>query len=244
MCTRANRASVPDSLHALVGSFVGVLLALLALFVALATWPVRWCRPRPARHGRPASTAHVAVQVHLSDRKRVAEIERGCRAALGRSARTWAPHPLPLDRIEVLASAPPLGKVDLYDRWVAPAPNASAEAGRLVVVSVGTANEYRELSPDEIAGAVAGQIAALVADRYQREHAQDQPAAVAVRPERAPAPAPARASATPAVEFPPPPDNVTELDSVRSALAELKRSQPLVPAGSSENGVHPEPNPA
>jgi hypothetical protein len=39
-------------------------------------------------------------------------------------------------------------------------------------------------------------------------------------------------------------DNVTELNSVRALLADIKKSQPLVPAGSSQNGNHSEPSPA
>jgi hypothetical protein len=113
MCTRANQASVPDSLRALFGSAVSVMMALLLLTVALTTAPFRWSRQRPTKHGRPTYPSHVEVQVHLGDRRRVAEIELACHAALKRAARTWAPRRLPLDRVEVLYSAPPLGKVDL-----------------------------------------------------------------------------------------------------------------------------------
>jgi len=113
MCARANRGSVPDSLHALIGSLVTVVSAVLALVIALATAPVRLVKTRPTKHGKPARTDKVEVQVHLSQRERVRDIERSCRAALGRAARTWAPFPLPLDRVEVLSSAPPLGDLDL-----------------------------------------------------------------------------------------------------------------------------------
>ena len=37
------------------------------------------------------------------------------------------------------------------------------------------------------------------------------------------------------------PDNVTD---IRALLEGIKKSQPLVPAGSSKNGVHQEPDPA
>src|SRR2546423_2586721 len=119
MCTRANRRSVPDSLHALVGTLVAFASALFVLVMAIVTFPVRLVRPGPTKHGRPASTEHVEVQVHLGNRERVGAIEHSCRAALKRAARTWAPYPLPLDRVEVLSSAPPLGKVDIYERWMA-----------------------------------------------------------------------------------------------------------------------------
>ena len=95
MCTRANSASVPDSFHAVIGSVLAVAGAVAALVVALATAPWRATRSQPTRHGKPARTGHIEVQVHLTDRQRVRAIERGCRAALNRAARTWAPFPLP-----------------------------------------------------------------------------------------------------------------------------------------------------
>jgi hypothetical protein len=245
MCTRANRASVPDSLHALVGCLVGAGRALLLLLVALATAPGRWARSRPSKHGAPASTRHVEVPVHLGDGERVGAIERSCRAALKRAARTWAPFSLPLDRVEVLSYAPPLGKVDIYEHWASVAPGASPMAGSLVVVSIGTTTGTRDLTPDEIAGALAGQIERLVIDRYQREHPPAEPTPVAR--ESARQPVVARPAPT-ALELPrddtPQRDNVTELSSVRALLADIKKSQPLVPAGPSENGVHRETDPA
>src|SRR6266498_3499010 len=164
MCTRANRASVSDSAHALIASLFAFATAAAVLVLALATMPARLVRSCPTKHGKPASTKHVEVQVHLSDGQRVRAIERGCRDALRRAARTWAPLPLPLDRVEVLSSAPPLGKVDIYERWAKVLPGACATAGSLVVVSLGTAAEAHELTPDEIAGALAGQIERLVID--------------------------------------------------------------------------------
>src|SRR5438105_10217800 len=123
MCTRANRASVCDSAHALMASLFAFATAAAVLVVALATIPFRLVRSCPTKHGKPAPTKHVEVQVHLNDGHRVRAIERGCRDALKRAARTWAPFPLPLDRVEVLSSAPPLGKVDIYEQW------ASVSAG-------------------------------------------------------------------------------------------------------------------
>ncbi len=245
MCVPANRASVSDSLHALVDSFLALAGALLALVVAVATAPPRLIRPAKPRRWRPASTSHVEVQVHLDDRTRAGEIERSCRAALKRAARTWAPHALPLDRVEVLSSAPPLGKADIYERWVEA--SSGEQACSLVVVSVGTTHEQRPLTSDEIAGALAGQIEFLVNDRYRREHAEEQPAVTTPKePERTAAVAPRQIGAvgTPVPDAAPPADNVTELSSVRALLADIKKSQPLVPAGSSKNGVHPEADPA
>src|SRR5437870_2880937 len=129
MCTRANRASVPDSAHALFGSLVAFISAVLALFIAVATAPIRIARSRPTKHGKPASTNHVEVQVHLRNDERVRAIQRSCRDALLRAARTWAPFPLPLDRVEVLSSAPSLGKVDIYERWATVPPGANAAVG-------------------------------------------------------------------------------------------------------------------
>jgi hypothetical protein len=243
MCTRANRASVPDSLHALASSLIGLTTALLALLVALATAPVRLVR-RGTRRWSPTSTSHIEVQVYSDDRKRVREIRRSCRAALQWAARTWAPYPLPLDRVEVFASAPPLGRTDIYARWVH---DASVEVTwPLVVVSLGTVRDQRPLTADEIAGALAGQIELLVADRYRREQDQEQASASAVGMlERKPDVGPDHGteSAAPASDTTPA-DNVVELSSVRALLADMKRSQPLQSAGSSQNGVHPDPNPA
>jgi hypothetical protein len=40
--------------------------------------------------------------------------ERLLRAALRQCARTWAPHPLPVDRITVHAGAPAAGRAQVY----------------------------------------------------------------------------------------------------------------------------------
>ena len=245
MCTRANRASVSDSAHALIASLFAFATAAAVLVLALATMPARLVRSCPTKHGKPASTKHVEVQVHLSDGQRVRAIERGCRDALRRAARTWAPLPLPLDRVEVLSSAPPLGKVDIYERWAKVLPGACATAGSLVVVSLGTAAEAHELTPDAIAGALAGQIERLVIDRYQREHQKEVTA-----------PAVSRAEPQPSIREMPPvdddpqqtvslyPDNLTDIRTVREHMEELRKGLPLAPAGPSTNGANPEPSPA
>jgi hypothetical protein len=142
-----------------------VAIAVAALAVAITTAPRRALRSKPAKHGKPATTEHVQVQVHLADNGRVRDIERSCRAALNRAARTWAPFPLPLDRVEVLPSAPPLGKADIFEQWASTSTEREAAIASLVVVSIGTAADGRDLVPDEIAGALAVQIEKLVIDR-------------------------------------------------------------------------------
>jgi hypothetical protein len=146
----------------------------------------------------------------------------------------------------VLSSAPPLGKVDIYERWMAASNDASPQTGSLVVVAIGTALEARDLTPDEIAGALAGQIERLVIDRYKREHPQEQAAAPTARePQWQPVVVQGSAmTLEPARESNAAPDNITEFNSVRALLADIKKSQPLVPAGPSQNGVHREPEPA
>jgi hypothetical protein len=245
MCTRANRASVPDSLHALFGSLVAFISSVLALGVALATAPIRMVRSRPTKHGKPFSTRHVEVQVHVNDGERVRAIEGSCRAALKRSARTWAPFPLPLDRVEVISSAPAHGKADIFEQWVATSARGYPASGTLVVVSIGTTLDGHDLTADEIGGALAAQIQRLVVDRYQREHPQEVTSSPATEPEPRPAvPAPMATAvdATPHATLHP--DNLTDITTVRAQIAELRKSQPLIPAGPSTNGVHPEPNPA
>jgi hypothetical protein len=245
MCTRANRASVSDSAHALIASLFSFATAAAVLAVALVTMPLRLVRSCPTKHGKAASTRHVEVQVHLSDGQRVRAIERGCRDALRRAARTWAPFPLPLDRVEVLSSAPPLGKVDIYERWASVPTGASTGSGSLVVVSLGTAAEAHELTPDEIAGALAGQIERLVIDRYQREHPKEVAAAVASPSEPKPAIREVPMAADEAMpEVSPYPDNLTDFKTVREHMEQLRKGLPLIPAGLSTNGTQPEPSPA
>jgi hypothetical protein len=243
MCTRANRASVSDSAHALVSSLVALLAALVALGIAVTTFPVRLFLARSTRQANPASIAHVQVQVHLNNGGRVHDIERSCRSALRRAARTWAPFPLPLDRVEVIPSAPPLGKADIFQEWI-PA-DGDAGSRSLVVVSIGTAADGRDLTADEIAGALAGQIERLVVERYQREHPKaETPARVSESARAAAIVQPLKSVAASPDELSELADNVTDLSTVRALLADIKKSQPLVPAGSFTNGVHSEPDPA
>ncbi|HEY2416545.1 MAG TPA: hypothetical protein VGH84_01400, partial [Steroidobacteraceae bacterium] len=146
MCTRANRASVPDSFHALAAALLALASAIVALAVAAATIPWPTLRSRPPTRARADSTTHIEIQVHLSDGERVRAIERSCRTGLKRAARTWAPFALPLDRVEVIPSAPPLGKADIFDQWFDGRSGEDSEASALAVVSLGTPQETRELS--------------------------------------------------------------------------------------------------
>ena len=237
MCTRANRASVPDSFHALAAALLALASAFVALAVAAATIPWRICS-RPSTRARVDSTTHIEIQVHLSDGERVRAIERSCRTGLKRAARTWAPFALPLDRVEVIPSAPPLGKADIFDAWFdGEGNNASA----LVVVSLGTSQESRELSPDEIAGALVGQVERLVIDRYRREHPAPLTAAGGTSHDSPLTSMSALVTDGERSADGGPPANVTD---IRALLEGIKKSQPLVPAGSSKNGVHQEPDPA
>ena len=143
-----------------------------------------------------------------------------------------------------MSSAPPLGKADIFEQWLTAAGQADRQSAALIVVSIGTTHEGRELAADEIGGVLAGQIERLVIDRYRREHPQAI-APTASEPEQPRVPA---REIAPLVELASGPDahpgNVTELSSVRALLADIKKSQPLVPAGSFTNGVHSEPDPA
>jgi hypothetical protein len=241
MCTRANRASVSDSAHALVGSFAALSFAIAALIAAIVTAPLRAVHTRTTRYGQPASTRDIEVQVHLADRDRVKTIQRSCRAALKRAARTWAPHRLPVDRVEIYPSAPPLGQADIFAKWL-PAEGESWMSA-LVVVSIGTATDGRDLTPDEIAGVLTGQIERLVVEQYQREHPKEAAAVLDAAATSASIVGTARVDIdrSDASLYP---DNLTDIRSVREHMQELRKGLPLVPAGPSQNGVHPEPSPA
>ena len=99
MCVaQPNRASVPDSWRALSSAIVASAHAALLLLVAVATLPFRLLGRRlggSQQRTRPAPVSHIGIEVHLDDRRCVAEIESALRATLERSARTWAPHRCP-----------------------------------------------------------------------------------------------------------------------------------------------------
>ena len=109
MCTRPtpSSGSVSASAHALALSFVDVVGAIVLLFAALAGAPLRQFghhrRPRRAK-----SLANLDVQVHLGDAGCVAELESIVWKTLARAQQTWAPLPLPVDRVVVGAGFRPL----------------------------------------------------------------------------------------------------------------------------------------
>ena len=241
MCTRANRASVPDSCHALAAALLALASAIVALAVAVATIPWRTLHSRPPARAKIDSTTHIEIQVHLSDGERVRAIERSCRTGLKRAARTWAPFALPLDRVEVIPSAPPLGKADIFDQWFNGDSGKDSKEEALVVVSLGTSQEGRDLTPDEIAGALVGQVERLVIDRYRREHQVPVAATTGKGHDSQLASMAVRVADGERLADAPPPDNVTD---IRALLESIKKSQPLVPAGPSKNGIHLEPDSA
>ena len=134
MClAQPNRASVPDSWRALSSAIAVSAHAALLLLVAVATLPFRVLGRRlggSRQHARPAPVSHIGIEVHLDDRRCVAEITSALRATLERSARTWAPHPLPLDRIVVGAAFPAQGTADIYDDWTDAPPREHGEPGQ------------------------------------------------------------------------------------------------------------------
>ena len=173
MClAQPHRASVPDSWRALSSAIAVSTHAALLLLVAVATLPFRLLGRRlggSRQHVRPAPVSHIGIEVHLDDRRCVAEIKAALRATLERSARTWAPHPLPLDRIVVGAAFPAEGTADIYDDWTDAPPRAGKRASHsLVVVSLGLRQGERDLEPFEIAGSLSAQIQKLVDERYRR----------------------------------------------------------------------------
>jgi hypothetical protein len=240
MCTRANRASVPESAHALIVALLALATSLVVLAIALVTVPIRVVGSRPTKHGRPASTGHIEIQVHLKDGNQVRTIEHSCRDALNRAARTWAPFVLPLDRVEVLSSAPPLGKIDIYEQWLSQSPGASATAGSLVVVSLGTATDAHELTADQIAGALAVQIERLVIDRYQREHPKESAITSGASAEPATA---TRVGVDAAPDATANPDNLTDIRTVREHMELIRKGLPVPPAGPPKNVTRAEPDP-
>jgi hypothetical protein len=174
MCTRPvpSRQSVRASAHAFVASLLATLQALGLLVLALVGAPFRWLRQSSGR--RPA-LAHVEVQIHLGDRSCIAELETIIWRTLDRAERTWAPLPLPVDRVVVGASFPAGGRADIYEDFLAlndaASSDVAAERSRRVVVSLGVRDGTRDLDGWEIGGVLAAQIQSLVDDRYRQRQA-------------------------------------------------------------------------
>jgi hypothetical protein len=140
----------------------------------------------------------LGIQVYLADRARAAEIERRLRTALQQCAQTWAPHPLPVDRIAVHAGAPAAGRTQVYAEWLSPDDPERCSSASLTVISLGLLDATgRPLDDQQLAGALASQVAALITERHQRQHVSGAGAGTraSVGPEPA---APASAADTPA----------------------------------------------
>lgn len=168
-------SSVAASWRALLAALLATVRAVGALLLALARAPFR-CVRRP-HASRPAPASRIPIEVHLTDPAQAAEIEQAVRATLIRCARTWAPRPLPFDRVEVLYGAPSRGQASTFTRWAELPPAEGAPRHRpLTVLSLGlTDDEGRALETAEIAGAVAVQVRSVLARRYMNEHPDPVP---------------------------------------------------------------------
>jgi hypothetical protein len=196
----------------------------------------------------------VDIQIHLEDPKCVAELRRVVRQTLRRAARTWAPLPLPVDRVVVAIGHPSSGKVDVYDHFPESADQNSGRTRRLVVISLGLRDGERELEAAEVAGALAARIQAVVDDRYRGTKAvvtADSVAPARVAPPTTPttptgitrqvrSAVPAEPIA-PAVGGPMTKSEISNADLPRlqDLLAAQQKDQPLVAAGPQSNGIHP-----
>jgi hypothetical protein len=164
-----------------LGGLVWLAAQVLSALFRLVAWPLR------RRTSRTQADA-IGIQVHLGDRGRAAAIERRLRATLRQCAQTWAPHPLPVDQIAVYAGAPPAGKAHVYAEWL-PADDAGPRhSASLAVIALGLLDATgRPLDDQQLAGVLATQVAALVADRYAHQHAK-APAASGPAPTTASSP--------------------------------------------------------
>ena len=258
MCMRPTPSchSVVASARALGAAVLATVQAVVFLLVALASSPFRrlWHLHWPPR---PAGLAHVDVQVHLGDRACITELEAIVWKTLARAERTWAPLPLPVDRVVVGAGFPASGRADVYDDFLAMAEGAPGDTPRQphrrVVISLGVRDGTRDLDGWEIAGALAAQIQALVDDQCRQHkslavHVPGQRPAAATtrltRPSSVAEQQPSAAAAVPAREGPATaapteahPDQ--EVPNLAELLATVQQGQPLVAAGPSTNGTHP-----
>ena len=258
MCTRPAPSwqSVGASTRAFCLSLLAVLHAAAVLLVAILSAPVRrpwsWNRPQ-----RPTTLQHVEVHVHLGDPVCIAELEAIVWKTLARAERTWAPLPLPVDRVVVGAGFPAGGRSDVYDDFLGVVDGASPgetsiNPRRRVVISLGVRDGTRDLDGWEIAGALAAQIQGLV-DDWCRQHrslsapvTEQRPAVVTTRLNRpsiaaeqqfstgTAVPAPEQPSTTPIA-----PRSDQEVPSLAELLATVQQGQPLVAAGPTSNGTHP-----
>lgn len=253
MCTRPTPSyrSVSASAGALGISILSAFQAMVFLLLALVTAPVR----HSLRGRQPRPLANVEVQVHLGHSGCVNELESIIWKTLRRAQQTWAPLPLPLDRVVVGAGFPATGRADIYDDFLDRAdgctPRDSAQRRR-VVVSLGVRDGTRDLDGWEIAGALAAQIQMLVDDHCRQHRTLNAPAAVVAQATtRLARPAvdghltdaiardehaaqPVVASAVTPVDVP----VAEEVPSLAELLATVQKGQPLVAAGPTANGTH------
>ena len=260
MCTRPSPSyrSVSASAGALGVSALNVFHALTVLLLALVTAPVRLLAQR-RQPRRNAALASVDVQVHLGDSACVAELESIVWKTLRRAQRTWAPLPLPLDRVVVGAGFPATGRADIYDDFADLTTTSAGDSThrRRVVVSLGVRDGTRDLDGWEIAGALAAQIQVLV-DGHCREHRSlTAPASVVAQATtRLARPAAGEGHdltnqhavardqhpSQPVVAMDAQPNDMPaaeEVPSLADLLATVQKGQPLVAAGPTSNGTHP-----
>jgi hypothetical protein len=254
MCTRPTPSyrSVDASAGALVVSALNTFHALALLLVALVTAPIRHF-PGRLQPRRSAALAGVDVQVHLGDQACVVELESIVWKTLRRAEKTWAPLPLPLQRVVIGAGFPAAGRADIYDDFVELADKSAAgdsKPRRRVVVSLGVRDGTRDLDGWEIAGALAAQIQVLVDDQCREHRSLTAPAAmVAQATTRLARPADFEGHLTDAIErdehpaqpMVAPTDTpvAEEVQSLAELLATVQKGQPLVAAGPTSNGTHP-----
>jgi hypothetical protein len=204
-----------------MGTFFWVARQLGSAIVRLST---RMLRRRPP----PSQAETIGIEVHVAVRRRSVEIEHLLRSTLRQCARTWAPHPLPIDRVTVHAGAPPAGRADVYERWLPSGDPQQGSTAPLAVISVGLLDATgRPLEDQQLAGALATQVATLVAERYQRQQADVQ----ATGPvESKPSPCPTRRPAADLVD----PASVDQelgalMDRLRRQTSPLEPEQGRVP---------------
>ena len=167
MCTRPDRSSVASSARAVLNASGAMIVAVWVLILALSTAPVRLSSRREHGSCQPAATDHVDVQILLEDRQGVAELRQVIHRTLTRTAHTWAPLRLPIDRGP---SFPATSKVDLYQGFPASTHSNGAAAGSaeisLILVRLGVRDGDREVERAEVAAGLAAQIEAVLADRH------------------------------------------------------------------------------
>lgn len=254
MCTRPDHRSVHTSARALIQALSAVISSLAFLVIAIVLAPARAFRNRRTRVAAPAPVAQIDVQVHLEDAKCVAQLKRVIRNTLRRAAKTWAPTPLPVDRVVVGMTFPAGGKVDLYDNYpgVNPRTSPGGQNRPFTVVSLGLRDGDRELDTAEVAGALAAQIQAVIDDLYRQRSTALTPTTSSSRAIVSSAEGTHRppARTTPAATAPPESTAPTHAASgvpttdartprLQDYITTLQEGQPLEAAGPSSNGTHP-----